>query len=123
MPQYPMYPMDMTILRWVGDPCASLAAFSGIHAGAAVRGPSLVDGFNASTHHMMLRGKPLHNKNDARSLKEKTGEFQSVFYSGTWKMPQNKKWDKNLYQTMLERHFTTIILEPYRIIWVWINTY
>ena len=79
MPQYPMYPMDMTILRWVGDPCASLAAFSGIHAGAAVRGPSLVDGFNASTHHMMLRGKPLHNKNDARSLKEKTGEFSPFF--------------------------------------------
>jgi len=28
-----------------------------------------------STHHMMLRGKPLHHKNDARSFKEKTGEF------------------------------------------------
>jgi hypothetical protein len=46
---------DMTMLRWVNfmrflfaDPYASFAAFSGLHAGTAVRGPSLVDGFNPS---------------------------------------------------------------------------
>ena len=45
----------MTMLRWVNfmrflfaDPYASFAAFSGLHAGTAVRGPSLVDGFNPS---------------------------------------------------------------------------
>ena len=75
------------------DPCASLAAFSGIHAGTAIRGPSLVDGFNPSHDGgkplrqsqkwcQILKNKPKNIPNSNNYLKKST----KVCGNDVWKL-------------------------------------